>query len=1010
MPRVLIDLQTLQSETSESGIAEDLRELVTELVSTSHDWDFEFLLNGSKELVFAAAFEFVRSVEPEAKVHIWHPPQSESDNFHRLAEISLETLYLKVNPDVVLLAKNFEDYSEQIFTRISSQLRTAVLLPSAKLGISWGAGLGSSLPTTGEDQIGKSVIGFEPHSTELEATNRWSKLADGLKSAVAESTHMPAKTIGQSKPTLAFFSPMPPAKTGIANYSNQLLPELAKFYQITVIDSASNSRAQNASGFAVESGTWFSQNANMFDRIVYQIGNSGWHHEAIDFLVSNPGVSVIHDYFLGGYYSNPHFSNSNHEVWQEALLASHGYFPIPKTMDSTLAQELASEYPSNLVVQQNSLATLFHSQTALDLNQIWTSSSKSARLASKLPLIPTVSKSTRQFDVQALTAEFGIEPEDFVIASFGFTAENKGHLDIVNAMAKVRATYNGRIFCVFVGADSSESFGTEIRELVQERSLEGIVVITGWVSSDDYKGWLTRANLVIQLRKTLRGESSGPLLDALSYGKPVITTRGLAAKSVGDFLKVLEPTFSDSALSEAIIWYLSQPSDLGPIKCGALEYIDQNHSPALLADLYFQKIEDAYQSADAKVYSALRSSDLASFTSEELGSLAKSLADSIVPSPRVRQIFVDVSAFAMKNEGTGVHRVVERIASELLHLDRPGSLVVPVYFNSEIGKYSPADNTTRALLRIRQDSPSYGEYIQPWPGDYFLGLDLSFEALDAKSEELLRFRAKGVKVGSVLYDILPLEHPEFFWQGFNETFEAWLRFISCFDDVLCISQTTAKKYEAWRSRNAASSRSEVLVFSMGSDFKESRDNEPQIMRQPNSFLMVGTIEPRKGHLETVKTFEKLWGLGYEANLTIVGKDGWLNRDVVRYLKSNKFFKTRLVWHKKLNDANLEQLYRQSTALIAASYAEGYGLPIVEAGLKNLPVIARDIEVFREVAGPNTVFFNDNVEANLLAKLRGIIEGKISLDFEEDAFAKPLTWAEAAESLATLISRGTSSDQ
>ena len=124
-----------------------------------------------------------------------------------------------------------------------------------------------------------------------------------------------------------------------------------------------------------------------------------------------------------------------------------------------------------------------------------------------------------------------------------------------------------------------------------------------------------------------------------------------------------------------------------------------------------------------------------------------------------------------------------------------------------------------------------------------------------------------------------------------------------------------------------------------------------------SFLMVGTIEPRKGHLQTLDAFEQLWREGEQVNLVIVGNEGWKplpNAErrtipkIVARLASHPELGKRLFWLKGIDDALLQQVYQASACLMASSEGEGFGLPLIEAAHYGLPVIARDIPVFREV--------------------------------------------------------------
>ena len=65
---------------------------------------------------------------------------------------------------------------------------------------------------------------------------------------------------------------------------------------------------------------------------------------------------------------------------------------------------------------------------------------------------------------------------------------------------------------------------------------------------------------------------------------------------------------------------------------------------------------------------------------------------------------------------------------------------------------------------------------------------------------------------------------------------------------------------------------------------------------------------------------------------------------------------QLIWLDGISDEYLEKIYAESTCLIAASEGEGFGLPLIEAAQHRMPILARNIPVFQEVAGPHAMYF------------------------------------------------------
>jgi glycosyltransferase involved in cell wall biosynthesis len=115
--------------------------------------------------------------------------------------------------------------------------------------------------------------------------------------------------------------------------------------------------------------------------------------------------------------------------------------------------------------------------------------------------------------------------------------------------------------------------------------------------------------------------------------------------------------------------------------------------------------------------------------------------------------------------------------------------------------------------------------------------------------------------------------------------------------------------------------------------------------------------------------EQLWADKVDANLVIIGNQGWKTEDLVEKIHCHPELNNRLFWLQGISDEMLEQVYRAADALLAASKGEGFGLPLIEAAQYGLRVIARDIPVFREVAGEHAYYFRGEEPRDLADALR-----------------------------------------
>jgi len=177
------------------------------------------------------------------------------------------------------------------------------------------------------------------------------------------------------------------------------------------------------------------------------------------------------------------------------------------------------------------------------------------------------------------------------------------------------------------------------------------------------------------------------------------------------------------------------------------------------------------------------------------------------------------------------------------------------------------------------------------------------------------------------------------------------------------------------------------------------------LQERTTFLMVGTVEPRKEHAQTLAAFERLWANGHDANLVIVGKQGWMVESLVERLRSHSEAGRRLFWLQGISDAYLERIHAASTCFVAGSLAEGFGLSLIEAARHRLPIIARDIPVFREVCGDHAFYFEGDKPEALAEAISTWLELYREGKAPSVEGMKVLTWEESTQQLLDVILGG-----
>jgi glycosyltransferase involved in cell wall biosynthesis len=339
---------------------------------------------------------------------------------------------------------------------------------------------------------------------------------------------------------------------------------------------------------------------------------------------------------------------------------------------------------------------------------------------------------------------------------------------------------------------------------------------------------------------------------------------------------------------------------------------------------------------------------------------------------QMKQVLLDVSIISKNDAQTGIQRVVRAIVSELLYSVPPEGYVVRTVAASRKGPY-------RLVDWPNEPSQQGDREILVQPGDIFLGLDLGTRIVPAQRKQLVQWQRLGATLYFLIYDLLPVLSPEWFPRPSVVYFQRWLNTLAVLaDGVICISPQVNRDFVEYLTKiyRLPSDSIPSFVIPMGNNIAASRPSQglPQDFEQTlerlsqhKTVLMVGTLEPRKGHAEILDAFDHLWRSGKGYCLVFAGRPGWKTEALQARLKSHPKVNQLMFWFDDASDEVLDQLYRTCFGVVLASKGEGFGLPMLEARGYGKPILARNLPVFREQAIPNVNFF-DSDEPHVLAKV------------------------------------------
>lgn len=364
-----------------------------------------------------------------------------------------------------------------------------------------------------------------------------------------------------------------------------------------------------------------------------------------------------------------------------------------------------------------------------------------------------------------------------------------------------------------------------------------------------------------------------------------------------------------------------------------------------------------------------------------------------------RRLFIDVSVIANYDAGTGIQRVVRGIA---LREDQLRSAGWDVWYVRATRK--------QPYHRISwpQTAPEELTPIEGGRGDVFLGLDYALDTIRFHEHQLRNLAKNGVRHWYLVHDLLPAQRPEWFPPSTGLRFHKWLRVLASISDgYLCNSRQTendlkASLAELFKVRGGYATQ----VLPMGTDIKNSlhaaglhEEVDPWAQSLSAPFLLtVGTIEPRKGHADLLDAFAELWTRGCSVTLVLVGREGWDVDVLMDRIRSHPEMGRRLFHLSQASDQTLIRLYELCQGVIVPSLAEGYGLPLIEALSYQKPVLARDINVFRDHEPAGVRYFPAAASPQELADSIQSWLTDVASGHADVSVAHPITWGESVTAL------------
>ena len=326
-----------------------------------------------------------------------------------------------------------------------------------------------------------------------------------------------------SGPRVAIFTPLPPSPTGVADYSAELLPHLARHLgQVDVyVDSASVVGAREEATHRVIPARLFDEMEarRPYDAVLYHHGNNPHHGYIHAQSLRRRGIALIHDAVLHHFIATSTIPRGELAKYAEELRYAEG----------EAGDKLAFSREHGLMADWHQfLVPLFDRVLAHSEAAIVHSAHVERAVRHRFPRLP-LRRVPHHFsppppEIDQLTPaqarrRLGVPEDAFLVGSFGFVTPSKRVEVALEGFARFARTHPEARYAV-VGQLSEFD-----RTVVERLGLQGRVTLAGRVTLEDFLVWLQAVDVVVNLRYPSAGESSGSLVRALGAGKPTLVSK-----------------------------------------------------------------------------------------------------------------------------------------------------------------------------------------------------------------------------------------------------------------------------------------------------------------------------------------------------------------------------------------------------------------------------------------------------------------------------------------------------
>ena len=368
-----------------------------------------------------------------------------------------------------------------------------------------------------------------------------------------------------SRPSIALLTPLPPAKTGTADYGEALALALRDISSLDVITDPARLKPRQ------------------FDHVVYQIANNHYHSDIYRKALEYPGVSVLHETSVHYLVQSMTLSRGDESAYVREVLYEIRGSEVEGGRPDGIAVETPQPHSFLMLrrLLQRTEACIVHSREAAGHVRL-------KGFAGPVDVIPHGAV-VKKPDSARYRADLGVEDGISLIGVLGYQRPDKRIWDAVAAYKRL-VDRLPQVKLLILGQPHPQ---VPLEEAIKDLDLEGRVIVRGRQSLEDFDGCVGACDIVMNLRETSFGEASGTSMRAFGMGKTVVVSDIGWSAELGDdvCVKIPKDRHEGEVLTEALAWLVEHPEESRRLGSQAQEWAERECSWSRVAERYVRFLE-----------------------------------------------------------------------------------------------------------------------------------------------------------------------------------------------------------------------------------------------------------------------------------------------------------------------------------------------------------------------------------------------------------------------------------